>query len=189
VREVPLGPAVPIAAPVPVAVPAPVAGPVGLPTSTATGSVALPASTTGGVPAAAGGTLGWKPWVIGGAVVLLLVLLASTRGSSPAGMPGASAGAVGTAPSPGQPTEIRVTPPPGMDGKKTREWNKIFEEVEKSHFEGARHKLDEFEDRYGTTDQTRELRPQLDALGPDVHGPEHGPGRPHGKGKKHHDDD
>jgi len=104
-------------------------------------------------------------------------------------VPGAPAGAVGNAPLAGQPTEIRVTPPPGMDGKQTREWNKIFEEVEKGHFEGARHKLDDFEDRYGTTDQTRELRPQLDALGSDVRGPEHGPGGPHGRGKKHHDDD
>jgi len=188
--------AVSIAAPGPVALPAPTAGPVGLPTSTATGSVALPASTTGGVPAASGGTLGWKPWAIGGAIVLLLIVLASTRGSSPSGlpgMPGAATGAVGPDPSPGPPTEIRVTPPPGMDDRQTRDWNKIFDEVEKGHFEGARHKLHEFEDRYGTTDQTRELRPQLDALGPDVHGPEHGPehgpGGPHGRGKKHHDDD
>jgi serine/threonine-protein kinase len=176
----------------PIALSAPDAGQVvssALPAFTATGSVALPASTVGGVPAAAGGTLGWKPWAIGGAVVLALILFASTRGTSPSIVPVAPAGAVGNAPLAGQPTEIRVTPPPGMDGKQTREWNKIFEEVEKGHFEGARHKLDDFEDRYGTTDQTRELRPQLDALGSDVRGPEHGPGGPHGRGKKHHDDD
>ena len=78
-----------------------------------------------------------------------------------------------------------VMPPPGMDGKQTREWNKIFNEVERGRFDGARHKLDEFEERYGATDETRALRPQLDALGPDVRGRPEGRGR----GKKHRDDD
>jgi len=188
----------PVALPAPaaaVALPASTAAGVALPASTAAGSVAVPASTFGGVPAVAGGARSWRPWAIGGAVALTLLLFASTRGTSPAGVPGvpgvpaAPAGAVATDPFAGQPTEIRVTPPPGMDGKQTKDWNKIVEELQKGHYEGARHKLTEFEDRYGATDQTRELRPQLDALGPDVRGPEHGPGGPHGRGKKHHDDD
>ncbi len=193
--------AAPSSAAGPVALPIPAAGPVALSAGTAAGPIALPASTVGGVPAAAGGTLGWKPWVIGGAVVLTLILFASTRGTSPSTAPiapVAPAGQVGNAPFAGPPTESQVTPPPGMDERQTRDWDKIFDELEKGHFEGARHKLREFEDHYGATDQTRDLRPQLDALGPDVHGPEHGPGvhgpehgpgGPHGRGKKHHDDD
>jgi serine/threonine protein kinase len=159
------------------------------------GPVALPPAVSGALPAAAGGALRWKPWAIGGAILLTLVLLATTRGSSPPasgsvvppGTPSSSLGA-----SPTAPTAIRATPPPGMDGKQTKEWNKIFDELDKGHFDGARHKLDEFEDRYGQTDETRELRPQLDALGGDApresDGP-HGPGGPHGKGKKHRDHD
>ena len=167
-------------------------GVVALPASTAADVVALPAGTVGGVPAAAGGTRRWRPWAIGAVVVLTLILFASTRQTSPSGAPGASlapAGPATTGSFASSPTEIRANPPPGMDGRQTRDWNKIFEELDKGHFEGARHKLDEFEDRYGATDQTRELRPQLDALGPDVRGPDHGPGGPRGRGKKHHDDD
>ncbi|HEU4732822.1 MAG TPA: hypothetical protein VFT22_33230, partial [Kofleriaceae bacterium] len=111
---------------------------------------------------------------------------ASTRGG-PA--PSAQVAPTTSGPRDERPAEIRVTPPPGMDGKQTRDWNKIFEELEKGHFEGAQHKLEEFEDRYGETDETRALKSQIDALGPDVpREPEgaRGPGR--GRGKKHHDD-
>jgi hypothetical protein len=78
-----------------------------------------------------------------------------------------------------------------MDDKQTRDWNKIVEELERGHFEGARHKLREFEAKYGQTDETRELGPRLDALGPDhPRGPGRGPdGPPRGRGKKHHGDD
>jgi hypothetical protein len=70
-----------------------------------------------------------------------------------------------------------------MDGKQTRAWNKIFDELDKGHYGDARKKLDEFEDRHGETDETRALRSQLDALGPGV---PRGGGR--GRGKKHDDD-
>jgi N-acetyl-anhydromuramyl-L-alanine amidase AmpD len=80
--------------------------------------------------------------------------------------------------------EIRVTPPAGMDGKQTRDWDKITDALERGHYEDARHKLREFEDKYGQTDETRALAPQLEQLGPDV---PRGPGPPdHGHGKKHH---
>ncbi len=149
-------------------------------------AVGFPVSAAPTAPA-----LRWKAWAIGGAAVLALVVLASSRDAGPAppsGSPPPSprsgpslAPALG-APSAAAPTVI--TAPPGMDGKQTREWNKIFEELDKGHHEGARRKLDEFEDRYGETDETRALRPQLEALGPDE--PR---GGPRGRGKKKHDDD
>jgi tRNA A-37 threonylcarbamoyl transferase component Bud32 len=150
------------------------------------GAMSVSGAAAVALPAVAGGAVRWKPWAIGGAVVLAIGLLAvATRGSSRAVLPGTPGAAMIGDPSAGRPGEIRANPPPGMDGKQTKEWNKIFEELERGHFEGARHKLDEFEDRYGATDETRELRPQLDALGPDVHGRPEGRGR----GKKHHGDD
>jgi len=77
-----------------------------------------------------------------------------------------------------------------MDGRQTRDWNKIVDELQRGHFEGGRHKLDEFEDKYGATDETRDLRSQLDAFGPDApRDPDEPPPRgPRGKGKKHHGD-
>ena len=75
-----------------------------------------------------------------------------------------------------------------MDGRQARDWNKIVDELERGHYEGGRHKLDEFEHKYGATDETRDLRSQLDAFGPDEPGdPDEPPPRsPRGKGKKHH---
>ncbi|MEO7731197.1 MAG: hypothetical protein ABIY55_09515 [Kofleriaceae bacterium] len=93
------------------------------------------------------------------------------RGSSP---PRALAPAPAIAPAPAV-----LAAPPGMDGKQSKKWNQIFEELDKGHREGARHKLDEFEDHYGELDETRALRTQLDALGPDA---------PRGRGKRAHDD-
>jgi hypothetical protein len=146
------------------------------------GPVALPVAAASTVSAAAvGRPVRWKPWAIGAALVLALVWLASTRGTSPSRLPVAPAG---HAPSAGRPTEILATPPPGMDGRQIRDWNEIFDELDRGRFEGARRKLDEFEDNYGETDETRDLRPQLDALGPDV---SRGRGGPRGRGKKHRD--
>ncbi|HEY0477260.1 MAG TPA: serine/threonine-protein kinase [Kofleriaceae bacterium] len=133
--------------------------------------------------------LRWKPWVVGGAAAVLLLAALATQGSAPTRAPSVLPSAAGE-PSPPPPAEIRATPPAGMDGKQTRDWNKIIEELERGHFEDARHKLRDFEDKYGQTDETRELGPQLDALGPDLRGRPDGRGRegPRGRGKKHHDD-
>jgi serine/threonine-protein kinase len=136
--------------------------------------------------------LRWWPWALGAAVVLVLVLIAA-RGSSPVSAPGALPRDPSGGPAPGHEDrddrdELRVTPPVGMDGKQTRDWNKIVEALQRGHHEDARHRLREFEDKYGQTDETRALAPQLEQLGPDVpHGP--GPGGPpgHGRGKKHRD--
>ena len=135
----------------------------------------------------------WRAWALGAAAVLVLVAIAA-RGSSP----GAALSREPSAPAQDRsddrddgddrrdPREIRVTPPVGMDGKQTRDWNKIVEALDRGHYDDARHKLREFEDKYGQTDETRALAPQLEQLGPDV---PHGPGGPpgHGRGKKHRD--
>jgi tRNA A-37 threonylcarbamoyl transferase component Bud32 len=156
-------------------------------------SVQMASATGSGAPPVPG-ALRWRPWALGAAAVLALVAIAA-RGSSP----GAALPRQSSSPSRDrdrddrddgeerrEPREIRVTPPVGMDGKQTRDWNKIVEALDRGHYEDARHKLREFEDRYGQTDATRALAPQLDQLGPDV---PRGPGGPpgHGRGKKHHE--
>jgi serine/threonine-protein kinase len=146
------------------------------------------------------GALRWRPWLLGGAAGVVLLAIAA-RGSSPGSVPGAAlprdpSGAPsldhddredrGEGDERREPRDIRVTPPVGMDGKQTRDWNKIVEALDRGHYEDARHKLREFEDKYGQTDETRALAPQLEQLGPDA---PHGPGGPpgHGRGKKHRD--
>jgi eukaryotic-like serine/threonine-protein kinase len=156
------------------------------------GSVQTASGTRAGAPPASGARR-WRPWALGAAAVLVLVAIAA-RGSSPGALPREPSGA------PAQdrddrdddrddrrdPREIRATPPVGMDGKQTRDWNKIVDALDRGHYEDARHKLREFEDKYGQTDETRALAPQLEQLGPDV---PRGPGGPpgHGRGKKHRD--
>jgi serine/threonine-protein kinase len=131
----------------------------------------------------------WKPWALvgAGAIAVLIAALAG-RGSSPAIAPVAPAPNTPSEDPPSDADDIRITPPAGMDGKQTRDWNKIVDELDRGHHEGARHKLREFEDRYGQTDETRALGPQLDALGPDVPRPDRPRGEGHGRGKKHRGD-
>jgi serine/threonine-protein kinase len=123
--------------------------------------------------------LRWQPWALGGAAVALLAF-ALTRG--PAAAPAAVAPTAAPAAAP---------EPPARTGKQAKDWNKVLEEIDRGHYDGARHKLDELEDRYGETDDTRALRQQLDALGPEPHDPPEPPRPPgppgHGRGKKHHD--
>ena len=168
----------------------------------ATAGSSIGTSTGTSVPTASGirsGAMRWRPWALGAAAVLLLVAIAA-RGSSPgAALSREPAGA------PAQdrgdrddrddrddgddrrdPRDIRVIAPAGMDPRQTRDWNKIEEALDRGHHEDARHRLREFEDRYGRTDETRALAQQLDQLGPDA---PRGPGGPpgHGRGKKHRD--
>ncbi|HEX8114022.1 MAG TPA: hypothetical protein VF516_40095, partial [Kofleriaceae bacterium] len=184
---------------------APSAGPsaglhAGTSTRSSAGAKAQTASGTGADVQPMPGALRWRPWALGAAVVLVLVAIAA-RGSSPVSAPGA---ALPRDPSGAQSLDredredrgegddrrdlrdIRMTPPAGMDDKQTRDWNKIADALRRGHYEDARHKLREFEDKYGQTDETRALAPQLDQLGPDD---PRGPGGPpgHGRGKKHHD--
>jgi eukaryotic-like serine/threonine-protein kinase len=133
-----------------------------------------------------------KRWALA-ALLLIVVVALATRGASPAGLAGGAVGGPASAairaPSdePGEDGdrrrhELRVMPPAGMDDKQIRDWNKIVEELERGHRDGARRKLREFEDRYGQTDETRALSQQLDHLGAE---PPRPPEWPHGRGKKH----
>jgi hypothetical protein len=148
----------------------------------------------------------WQSWLLGAAILVALVVVA-TRGSSPVRPPGGSPAGAAAPGEPsvrgdpdrddgddradrddrdeaGGPREIRVAPPAGMDGKQTRDWDRMVDALRHGHYDDARHKLREFEDRYGQTDETRALAPQLDQLGPDApRGPAGPPG--HGRGKKH----
>ena len=153
----------------------------------AAADVAVPAS------APSRRAVAWKPWAFAAAVAIVAVAVA-TRGTAPARVAGDSAAAPGPASpaAPGDepraadddPREVRVMPPAGMDGKQTRDWNKIVEELDRGHHDGARRKLREFESKYGQTDETRELSRQLDRLGPDQPRP---PEWSRGRGKKHRD--
>ena len=71
-----------------------------------------------------------------------------------------------------------AAPAPVESPEAARDWNRIVDDVRRGHYGPARHHLDEWEQRYGETDESRQLRDQL----PDDPGP---PGkRKHGK----HDD-
>ena len=157
------------------------------------GAVAVVVASQAGIapvalPTPPRGLRRWMPWALGGAMAVLIAVLAS-RGSSTAVIPLAAPPGALADPRPPEAEDIVIAPPAGMNGKQTHDWNKIVDELERGHYDGARHKLREFEDRYGQTDETRALGPQLDALGPDV---PRGPDRPHreghGRGKNHRGD-
>ena len=182
-----------------VAGPAPAAGLAG-----AAGATGVSSTTAVEQPVPPYRRVRWQAWLVGAAILVALVVVA-TRGSSlvsapgglPAGAaPGEPSGLRGADRDDGDdrddrdrddgegPRELRVTPPAGMDGKQTRDWDKIVDALRRGHHDDARHKLREFEDKYGKSNETRALAPQLDQLGPDV--PRGPPGPPgHGRGKKH----
>jgi serine/threonine-protein kinase len=140
--------------------------------------------------------LRWQRWAVLAAAVLAIAVLAATRGASPAAeigagvVPAASAadrfgGASDPASPPGRPG------PPGLADKQRKDWNKIIEDSERGHLEAARHKLGDYEDRYGETDETRALRAEIDGLDSeptDADRPappdDHRGGPPHGRHKK-----
>ena len=105
----------------------------------------------------------WQRWAVGGGIALaLIVAFAATRGGART-EPGAAAIA------PIQSPEIDGSPPPNIDGRAQKDWRKIIEHLRRHHFRDARHKLDEWEDRYGSTPETQALRSQLEAM-PDERG-------------------
>jgi hypothetical protein len=61
-----------------------------------------------------------------------------------------------------------IAPPPDVSGKAARDWNRLVEELQRGHYEGARHKLDDYERKWGATAKTEALREQLDTLPRDV---------------------
>ena len=141
--------------------------------------------------------LRWRPWAIGAAALVALVgIIAATREpSAPSQAPATPATPVEVAPASAPPDTIHVATPPISDPKAAKDWNKLVDKLHEQKFGEAKRKLDEWEHRWGETDETRDLRSQLDALpddppGPDHGPPDHGPGPPdrgpdHGPGKKH----
>ena len=111
----------------------------------------------------------WKLWAIGGGALVLLIALASRGGGS-------------------QNTGDAATPPdppaadPMMDEHAAHDWNRIVDDVRRGHYSKAREHLDDWERRYGETDESRQLKDQL----PDEDPP--GPPGPPGRGKHKHGD-
>ncbi|MGE5185636.1 MAG: serine/threonine-protein kinase [Acidobacteriota bacterium] len=116
----------------------------------------------------------WRLWTIGGAVLVLVIALASRGGGG-----GKSSGDE-AAPAPAAPDDDRA--PPIMDEHAARDWNRIVDEARKGHYRKARERLDDWERRYGETDESRQLKDQL----PDDDEP--APPGPPGRGKHKHGD-
>ena len=99
------------------------------------------------------------------ALLLMLVVVVATRGGGDkpgnAGgpsIPGAGASDV--------PARIDVMPPPNMDRKMAKDWEKLVRDLQHNDFTKARDRLDEFEHKYGESDESSALRAQLDRLPP-----------------------
>jgi hypothetical protein len=127
-------------------------------------SIAMPARPVSAVTPAvtAARPVRWQPWLLGGAIVAGLVLAAVK-------LSGGSAAAV---PTPPAPADDHTASPP-LHGKQAKDLNKVRDDLAKGHTEPARHHLDEYEDHYGASDETRALRAQLGALDAQDPGPGH----------------
>jgi eukaryotic-like serine/threonine-protein kinase len=121
----------------------------------------------------------WQPYAVVGAIVLLILVIASSRGGK-SGSPAAT-----TAPQEQRdvddppPGAIRVDPPEGLEAntKATHDWDKVVDQLQDGHYGEAKRKLDDWEQRWGATPETKALHDQIDAL-PD--------NAPHGHGKHKH---
>jgi serine/threonine protein kinase len=142
-----------------------------------------PAVETVALPAPPHARNGWK-WLVGAGALLAAIAIAAfasrTSSKPAAAATGDVAPALPPTPQPPDPQQ-----PPVLDKHAAKDWQKIADDVRRGHYEPARHHLEEFEERYGETPESRALRDQLDAL------PEHDrPPGPPGRGKgKHRDED
>jgi len=117
---------------------------------------ATPAPTVAGV--ATRGPLRWKPWAIAGAIVLAIILIAALGGDK---KPGAS-GAGPMGPGPTGPDTLMVNPPPGMDRKMAKDWQKLVDALLDHNLEKARDRLDEWEHKYSESNESAAVRTWLD---------------------------
>ena len=123
----------------------------------------------------------WKRWAIVAGALALLVLLAIVTGrpKSSSETPAASP----LPPEQPQPTQatqpstdpdqqhlIRAFPPAQAqtDRRANKDWNKVVDALYKHRFDDAKRKLDDYERRWGETEETKNLRSQLDALPDEV---------------------
>jgi eukaryotic-like serine/threonine-protein kinase len=120
----------------------------------------------------------WKRWAIAAGVLALLVILAIVTGRSKSSSDTPTASPI--VPEPTQPTQpsadpdqqhlIRAFPPAQAqtDRRANKDWNKVVDALYKHRFDDAKRKLDEYERRWGETEETKNLRGQLDALPDEV---------------------
>ncbi|MDQ3299947.1 MAG: hypothetical protein M3619_25490, partial [Myxococcota bacterium] len=69
-----------------------------------------------------------------------------------------------TVPAAQTPTTINAARPPIEDERAANDWAEIVESLHDHDFSEARERLDEFESRYGQSNETRSLASQLDQL-------------------------
>jgi len=180
---------------------APISGPYATSTASAIGAVSLPTSTS----TSASGQLAahpptksrWKYVAIGLAALLVIVLIAATRGSpsGPGGIvtssPGKAdpkqAGGNGSDGSDerdgsdegdggggehdegdGSPKLIRAKTPQLTTEEAARDWRRVVDKLYEQRFGEARQRLAEWETKYGETEETRDLAKQLDGLPEDA---------------------
>ena len=115
-----------------------------------------------------------RPWALGAAVLVAVIAVAALTSRSDRPVEGGPTPAPASPPavtptstlpsSDPPPGVIQVTPPPMSDGHAAKDWNKLVDKLRDHKFDEARHKLDDWERKWGETDETRSLRRQLDAL-------------------------
>ncbi|HEY5934084.1 MAG TPA: serine/threonine-protein kinase [Kofleriaceae bacterium] len=114
----------------------------------------------------------WRKWVIASVVLIVVIsiIAAVTTGSS-----GSKATSPAAKPEPVRPrdravgpppNEIRAEPPPIAErgGKAGKDWNKLVDHLYRNDFGEALDKLVEFETKHGSSEETRSLRQQLEAI-------------------------
>jgi len=121
----------------------------------------------------------WKRWAIGAGVLALLLILAivseRSKGSS-AAPPASPLPPEQSQPTPQQPADpnqpimIKAVPPAqaNTDRRANKDWNKVVDALYRHRFDDAKRKLDDYERKWGETDETKDLRGQLDALPPEA---------------------
>ena len=103
----------------------------------------------------------WKPWAIGAALLLVVAIVAEGRD-------GARHDDAGT-------RDAIHDDTGAVDDDSARDWQHVRDEVDHGHYDQARHHLDDWERRYGSTPDSRELREHLDDEGPERGPPGHRP--------------
>lgn len=123
----------------------------------------------------------WRSWAIAAGALAILIAIAVSTSSTSSGVGAMSplaapATAAGTANNPASadpappavddppPGHIRVVAPHITDHRAAKDWNKLVDKLYDHKFDEARRKLDDWERKWGETDETRSLRRQLEAM-------------------------
>ena len=125
------------------------------------------------------GVARWKPWALGGGLLVVAIAIVAAQRSSPVATDRDQpppAGAVAPRPDPrghgkhdprpqedSQGTTIHVVAPPMTDPHAAKDWDKLVGKLREGKVDEVRKKLDDWERKWGATDETRDLRNQLDA--------------------------